>query len=71
MRLKENLTPHHLKCGIGTCPAVYDATDGMLVIIGKRPDGSLLKDLSGKIAEDEYAIIVSRELLSNISQQTS
>jgi hypothetical protein len=69
MRLKKELTPTHLRCVVGTCPAVYETSDGQLVIIGKSLDGDTLRDLSKKIGADEHAVVISRELLANVTKQ--
>ena len=60
--LKE-ITPGHLRCGTGTCPAVFKLSDGNLVIIGKRASGDIAALLEGRIGADEAAVIISPEYL--------
>jgi hypothetical protein len=64
--LKQDLTPYHLRCGTGSCPAVFALSDGNLLIIGKRPSQALAKQVEGKIAADEFAVILSPEYLINL-----
>jgi hypothetical protein len=69
--LKRNLTPQSLRCVIGNCPAVYELEDGQLAIIGKKPAAGLEQELAALVGGDEYAIVISRELLANITAQNS
>ena len=65
MKLKE-ITPHHLRCGIGQCPSVYEHGSHELIIIGKIPDADVLAEIGSKIGNDEYAICISRAMLANL-----
>jgi len=63
MRLK-NLTPRHLRCGLGQCPAVFAEAGGShLQIIGKVVEKS---EASSQVGQDEALIRVERALLTNI-----
>lgn len=68
MALKE-ITPHHLRCGLGQCPAVYEHGSQDLIIIGKIPDRDTLAQIAGKVGRDEYAIRISREMLSSLKDR--
>ena len=57
MALKE-ITPLHLRCGIGQCPAVYEYDAGDLIIVGKIVGDDILAELAGKVGSDEYAVLV-------------
>lgn len=37
LKIKDEITPHHLRCAFGSCPSVYELEDGNLLIIGKKP----------------------------------
>ncbi|HEY7646916.1 MAG TPA: hypothetical protein VH858_17885 [Hyphomicrobiales bacterium] len=65
--LKEEITPEHLKCIPGSCPAVYTLTDGNLLIIGKRPSDTLMRQVEGKVASDEFAVVLNPEYLQRLS----
>ena len=65
----ENVTPKHLLCSIGACPAVFKAEDGTIVIVGKRdPTRAALLTKEGKVAPDEEVVFVDPALLENVSQ---
>jgi hypothetical protein len=66
VRLEENLTPSHLRCSIGGCPAVWKVNDGELVIIGKIPPEALVDQLRDKIAPDEFAVKISLEYFQQL-----
>jgi len=54
-------------CSGGSCPAVYGDDPGLqpdeLAIVGKTPGAGLAARLADKIAGDEAAIIISRQLV--------
>ncbi|MBD3359747.1 MAG: hypothetical protein GF365_03530 [Candidatus Buchananbacteria bacterium] len=56
----KNLTPQEFKCIVGSCPQVYELDDMTLLVIGKKST-ELPADV--KIAKDEQAITISRELV--------
>jgi hypothetical protein len=63
MALK-NLTPLKMRCGLGTCPGVFEEEDGAhLQIIGKIVDKS---DVASQVGSDEALIRVRKTLLENI-----
>lgn len=64
MKLTE-ITPTEMRCGTCGCgcPAVFATDQGSYVIIGKKLDGETLAQLHGRIADDEFAIEVSKEIL--------
>ena len=63
MALKD-LTPAHLKCGLGQCPGVYEERGGShLQIIGRVPEES---EIVGRVGPGEALIRVDRALLANV-----
>ena len=58
MKIKVNLTPTHLLCTYGACPAVYELEDGTLAVIGNRSDDQQIPELKGKVAEHEDVILI-------------
>ena len=68
MALKE-ITPLHLRCGIGQCPAVYEYDAGDLIIVGKIVGDEILADLAGKVGSDEYAVRISRAMFANVNDE--
>jgi hypothetical protein len=64
--VKEEITPSHLRCIPGSCPGVYALSDGNLLIIGKKPSDSLYKQVEAKIADDEFAVVLSPEFFQNV-----
>jgi hypothetical protein len=64
--IKKNLTPVEMRCDVFGCPAVFELEDGRLAIVGKRPEGDLGKELAPVVGLDEYAIVISPQLLANV-----
>lgn len=60
------LTPGSLRCTLGACPSVYKTKQGKLVIIGKKPSREITETIENKIGDDEWAIVIDPELLSDI-----
>jgi hypothetical protein len=81
MTKTKNLTPEHLRCIAGTCPSIHQMEDGRLLIVGERAstylfgsvDGELRHTIDGDKAvnDDEEAIIISPDLLSDYVAQAS
>jgi hypothetical protein len=65
--VEEDLTPEHLRCASGLCPAVHRASDGDLVIIGKIPSQTILNQMSKKVGQDEFIVKISPEFFRSIS----
>ena len=66
MALRE-ITPSHLRCGVGQCPAVFeDGPDG-LVIIGTLITGEASESLAGRVGANECAIRISREMFAGLA----
>ena len=63
----KDLTPAHMRCGPRNCPSVRRLEDGQLLIVGKTAWKILppqqMTDLG--CAEDEEAVIISPDLLSD------
>jgi hypothetical protein len=64
--ISEDLTPAAYRCSLGACPSVYKTAQGKLVIIGKKPAHEIAETIKNKIGDDEWAIVIDPELLSNI-----
>lgn len=62
----QETTPAGYRCATGFCPSTFDLGNGKVLIIGKKVDAELLADLSGRIGDDEYAIVVEAGLLQNV-----
>jgi hypothetical protein len=67
MKLNE-ITPTELRCGTCGCgcPAVFESDNHSYVIIGKKLDHDTLSQLVGRIADDEFAIEISKDMLKNL-----
>lgn len=66
MTLRE-LTPQVLRCGIGSCPAIFETTNGTYILVGKQVAPAILaQELAGRIAPGEFAVEVPRELLCDL-----
>lgn len=60
----KNLTPERYRCEVcASCPAVYDAGDGTLVIIGKHVTSDDHSGIVGRIGEGEAAVQISADLV--------
>lgn len=67
MKLKE-ITPEHLRCVIGACPAVYETDRGTYVLIGKIVnDTDIANVLAGMVGADEMAVEIPKEFLSGLT----
>lgn len=65
-RFKEK-TPANMRCGNGqNCPAVLEWEEEYIVV-GKKLPPELLNELSGRIGDDEQAIIVPKDLFSELN----
>lgn len=52
-----DLTPQHLRCGTGGCPAVFQASTGSLIIVGRTLDANASHSfLNGRVSSAEAAI---------------
>ena len=68
MKLKDITPEEHRacgKCGCG-CPAVFETENDSYVIIGKTLPSSVVKDLEGRIASDEFVIEVPRGMIDKL-----
>lgn len=70
MKLTE-ITPLAMRCGSCGCgcPAVFATDQNSYVIIGKKLDNKTLTQLHGRIAEDEFVVEISKEMLEAALQQ--
>jgi hypothetical protein len=64
--ISTELTPTALRCTLGACPSVYKTQQGKLVIIGKRPSLEITETIKNKIGDDEWAIVIDPDLLTDI-----
>ena len=70
-KIKAELTPIHLRCTVGACPAVYLLDDGDLLIVGKRLEADVLAGIAHKVTDDEFAIRLHPSYLpTDISSET-
>lgn len=60
-KIKNEITPRHLRCSMGGCPGVFTLSDGDLLIIGKALSPDLLEQVAGRVASDEIALKLSSE----------
>jgi hypothetical protein len=66
MVLRE-ITPFHLRCGLGQCPAVFEDGPDDLVIIGTVETGDVADNLAGRVGTDECAIRISRAMFAELA----
>jgi hypothetical protein len=66
IKVTEDITPEHLRCGAGTCPAVLMLSNGELLIIGKKPSEALSQQVQGKVADDEFAVVLKPEYFERL-----
>jgi hypothetical protein len=57
-----DITPEHLRCSLGGCPAVYEIDQDTVVIVGEAAD----IDIQKLVGENEAAIVVTKKLLANV-----
>ena len=59
------ITPSELKCGScgWGCPVVFKSDNGSYVIIGKKLDAKKQEQLKGRVADDEFVIEITQEML--------
>lgn len=69
MEIKE-ITPKHLKCGVGLCPAVYESNDNY-IIIGRCLSENQARALgiSNRIGKNEKAIIINKSFFGDIANE--
>jgi len=58
-----DITPEHLRCGIGACPAVFESDRGTLIVIGRKADGEIVSAMTGRAGSDELIIEIPKELI--------
>lgn len=61
-----DLTPPHLRCSYGGCPAVLALSDGDLLIIGKKLPADLSRQIEEKVAKDEFAVKINPEFFKKL-----
>lgn len=65
-QIKENKTPLPLRCGPVHCPAVYELKDGSILIIGKKANLHLAREIEGKVGPDEHAVVIDRNFFAEL-----
>jgi hypothetical protein len=67
IKLKE-ITPEPFRCGLGACPAIFEAQDGnSYLIIGKKlSDEDIPEEVKRKIGEDEQVIVIPKGIISEL-----
>jgi hypothetical protein len=68
--IEKDITPVHLRCGMGNCESVFVLNDGKLLIIGKKLSAELAAEIGHKVAPSEEAIVIDPAYFSNLSQRT-
>jgi hypothetical protein len=63
----KEITPAHLRCTFGGCPAVFESNPEEVIIVGKKADLDIMRKLEGRVAEDEYVVVIRREFLENLT----
>lgn len=65
-----NITPPHLRCGLGQCPSVHVLEDGRLLIVGEGEitAWNAVNGIGIKLGETERAVVVSPDLLSDLPE---
>ena len=66
VKIEEELTPSHLRCVAGSCPAVYSLSDGDLLIVGKKLSDELFQEIAHKVADDEFAVKLGPEFFKGL-----
>lgn len=61
-----NVTPQHLRCSFGGCPAVFKSHRNTLVVIGAIAADDFHDELKGKISSSERAIEISPEFFKTV-----
>jgi hypothetical protein len=64
--IKKEWTPEKLRCWMGQCPGVLELQDGRLLIIGKKTNSQLTKEIASRVGDDEYAIVIDREFFAEL-----
>ena len=63
----KEITPKHLQCGVGLCPAVFELDDGQIAIIGSKINHSALPDeIVKKIGSNERVVLLPLEYIKGI-----
>lgn len=69
MKLIE-ITPKHMRCGIGACPAIFETDRDTYIVIGKQLSSEMIKQLlEEKVGTDETAIELPKGILNGILQK--
>jgi hypothetical protein len=64
--IEDEVTPAHLRCTIGSCPAVFQLSDGDLLIVGKALTPELQRQIEARVGSDELAIKLSPEFFRSL-----
>lgn len=62
----EDITPQALRCDSAWCVAVYKTEDGKLLVVGKKPQADLAKEIEAKVGPDEEAVVIDPEYFSGL-----
>lgn len=66
MKLKE-VTPKEMMCHTSSCcPAVFETDNGSYVVIGKKLDANVTKQLEGRVAEDEFVVEIPKGMIDGL-----
>lgn len=63
----KDVTPENFICHTSSCcPAVLETDSGTYVIIGKKLSATAQAEISGRIADDEFAIEVTKGMIDGM-----
>jgi hypothetical protein len=65
----KEITPAHLRCAIGTCPAVYEVDGDDLLVVGKKITSELNEKIQSRVGEGEFAVLINREFFSELQKK--
>lgn len=66
----QEITPFSHRCGVGLCPAVFDADDGTFFIIGKVVDDATMpEEVKKKIGEGETVVQIPNTLILDLLKE--
>jgi hypothetical protein len=64
--LPKEITPQHLRCGLGQCPGVFEHGRDELIIVGQLLEGNLKGQLAKRVGPGECAIRISRAMFAGL-----
>jgi hypothetical protein len=62
----QELTPRHLRCGTGGCPAVFRSPAGSLVVVGRTVPTEANSFLEGRVSAHEAAVEIDPAFFTDL-----